>query len=149
MYSSLLTKRFSSSVTSPMGNILLPPCDFFCLFVLFLPFHRYNLLIVWWWVGLLGFGVVFSVVWGFFCLWVFFLKRKLNFNETYYLMGLFFVSLLVNVFVALISQFLRLSLLPKWYKYWHVSDKSKSEGPSAFHSLYMFDILVLSMVLKG
>lgn len=96
------------------------------------------------WGGFFLLCVGFFVFVGFF-----FLKRKLNFNETYYLMGLFFVSLLVNVFVALISQFLRLSLLPKWYKYWHVSDKSKSEVPSAFHSLYMFDILVLSMVLKG
>lgn len=149
MYSSLLTKRFSSSVTSPMGNILLPPCDFFvCLFCSYLFIDITCWLCDGGW-DCWDLGWFFLLCGGFFVCGFFFLKRKLNFNETYYLMGLFFVSLLVNVFVALISQFLRLSLLPKWYKYWHVSDKSKSEGPSAFHSLYMFDILVLSMVLKG
>lgn len=80
---------------------------------------------------LLGYGVVFPV-------WVCLFKRKLNVNEAFYLMGLFFISLPVTKFVVLLSQSPGLSPLPKRDIYLYVAYRCKSEGPSAFQALYIF-----------
>lgn len=97
-----------------------------------------------------------------FCCYVceFYLKRKLNLNDTLLNGPIFCQSAsewvcCLNLSTSQAQPIAtmihnttvpRLSPMPQ---YLHVSDKTKSEGPSAFHSFRMFDILVLLMVFKG